>query len=78
MKIEEENLSPREMFITIQRYEALVETITAANNTLVAKLAECPGTSNDHVMILNDWCGFINALHLAHEMELERSLSAVN
>ena len=77
-KIDLSQLTPGEAKAIFDRYDALVQTIVAAHNTLIVKLIKCPGSTDEHVEILNDWSAFNNCLFNAHALELEKVTSVVN
>lgn len=77
-KVDLSKLTDEQREALFQTYLALVETMLAANNTLIVKLSECEDTTNQHVEILNDWSGFINSLQEAHSLEVEKAISSLN
>jgi len=56
----------------LERYEATMEMIVASNNTLLGRLAKCPGMTDEQIQILNEWSLFNNALYDALSGELDR------
>lgn len=75
-KIEVDQLTPGEIATLFQRYNDVIGAMVASNNTLLVKLAAVPGTTDDHVTILNDWTAFNTFLTHALAIEVEKAGSA--
>ena len=63
-EIDMTQLTHGELMGILKTYDEAMDIITTSNNTLLAKLHACPGTTNDHVEILNNW-----SLFHAHVMD---------
>ena len=70
-KIDVTQLTPGEIATILERYEMLVQIMTASNNTLLVKLANCPDCGDAARTILNDWSTFTNNLHAIHTADVE-------
>jgi hypothetical protein len=70
-RIDVTQLTPGEIVTILERYEMLVQVMTASNNTLLTKLANCPDCGDAARAILNDWSTFTNNLFAIHTADVE-------